>query len=272
MRPNETAFPNMNEHPDYLSAQSKEWCQQLASLTGKYEYTWNFHHEGLVAEKILEKELESHLHGKVLDVGCGHGEFTNKWASFADEVIGYDMTEGFVTTANNYKKPNVRYVIGRTHDGLPFPNDYFDVAYTKKGPTSWYQEGNRVVRPGGNLILFHPVDGNGKGSELGEYFPGLFPPPSNGTPVIDMIMERLAKSGLIDIQFRHLQETVWIPSPEDVLAMKCFGQSEKYTQYVREMCLDKIITNFEQHAKGKGIKITNFYYLIQARATDTKKM
>lgn len=164
---------------------------------------------------------------------------------------------------------NVRYVIGRTHEGLPFPNDYFDVAYTKKGPTSWYQEGNRVVRPGGSLILFHPVDGNGKGSELGEYFPGLFPPPSKGTPVLDVIMERLAKSGLIDIQFRHIQETVWIPSPEDVLIMKCFGQSEEYTQYVNEMCFDKIVTNFEKHATEKGIKITHFYCLIWAKATET---
>lgn len=116
------------------------------------------------------------------------------------------------------RQPNVRYVVGRTQDGLPFPDDYFDIAYTKKGPTSWYREGNRIVRPGGDVLLFHPGDGDGEGGEMGLYFPGLFGPPTIGTPILDKIQERLETSGFTNIQLSILKETVWIPTPPG-----CFG-------------------------------------------------
>lgn len=105
MEVKETVFSNMNEHPDYVSGQSKEWCQQLASQTGKYEYTWNYHHDGLIAEEVLTTELAALMQGKVLDVGCGHGEYTNQWASCVEEIVGYDMTEDFIETANKRKNP-----------------------------------------------------------------------------------------------------------------------------------------------------------------------
>lgn len=250
-----------------MKGQSKEWCEQLAAQTGKYEFSWNYYIEGKAAEDHFTEELTSLIQGKVLDVGCAHGEYTNRWADYAEEVVGYDMTKGFITTANINRKANVRYILGKTQTGLrfPFPDNYFDVAYTKKGPTSWYQEANRIVRPGGRVILFHPGDGNGKGGELGLFFPGLFSPPSVGTPGLDKITKLLEASGLTEIQMSFLQEKVWIPSPDDILEMACFGQSERFAQYVAETCFDKIITLFEEHAGEKGIMVTNFYYLFQAK-------
>jgi 23S rRNA (guanine745-N1)-methyltransferase len=259
-------FPDLTQHPDYLRGQNLAWCNQLAAKTGKYEFTWRSICEGTAAEDVLSDKLSSVLYGKVLDVGCGHGEYTNRWTELAEEVVGYDMTEGFIRTAEQTRKPNVRYVAGRTHDGLPFPDDYFDCAYTKKGPTSWYKEGNRVVRSGGTLLLFHPGDGNGEGGELGLCFPGLFSPPELGTPTLDRIQERLETSGLIDIQLTTLKETIWIPTPEDIFAMVCFGQSDSFARYVRETCYDQIVTQFEKHASEQGIRTTGFYYLIQAKA------
>jgi SAM-dependent methyltransferase len=260
-------FPDLSQHPDFLKGQSIAWCEQLVAKTGKYDYPWKSHHEGIPAEDILTERLSAVMHGKVLDVGCGHGEYTNYWAGHAEEVVGYDMTAGFIQTANLHRKPNVRYVVGRTHDGLPFPDNYFDMAYTKKGPTSWYEEGNRIVRPGGTLMLFHPGDSNGEGGELGLCFPGLFSPPSFGTPILDKIQERLKTSGLTDIQWSTLQETTWIPTPEDVMALLCFGQNERYSQYVRETCFDLIVSQFDKHASEQGIRTTGFYYLIQAKAS-----
>lgn len=260
-------FPELTMHPEYLRRQTLEWCNQLAAKTGKYEYTWNSTYEGQTAEDILTEKLSSLLHGKVLEVGCGHGEYTVQWANVAEEIVGYDMTEGFIATANRNRNSNVRYVLGRTHDGLPFPDDYFDIAYTKKGPTSWYEEGNRVVRPGGTILLFHPGDGNGEGGELGTYFPGLFDPPSVDTPILDKIQERLETSGLTNIEMSALKEIVWIPTPEDVVEMVCFGQSDGFRKYVRDECYNRIVSQFEKHSSEKGIKTTGFYYLIQVNAS-----
>jgi 23S rRNA (guanine745-N1)-methyltransferase len=260
-------FPDLTKHPEYLGEQSHAWCNQLAAKTGKYEFPWKEIFEGEPAVSTLTEKLSSLLHGKVLDVGCGHGTYTDKWACQTEELIGYDVTEGFIRTANQNRKSNVRYVVGNTHDGLPFPDDYFDFAYTKKGPTSWYKEGNRVIRSGGTLLLFHPGDGNGEGAELGLCFPGLFASPSVGTPILDIIQERLESSGLTDIQMSVLREIVWIPTPDDVFEKVCFGQSDGFRQFVRETCYSGIVAQFDKHASEKGIKTTGFFYLIQAKAS-----
>ena len=262
-------FPDLTQHPEFLKGQSKEWCDQLAAQTGKYEFTWNYFFEGKAAEEYLTETLLTLMHGKVIDVGCAHGEYTNRWADYAEEVVGYDMTEGFIKTANINRKNNVRYIQGRTQNGfqLPFPDNYFDVAFTKKGPTSWYPEANRIVRPGGRVILFHPGDSNGEGGELGRCFPGLFSLPPVGTPGLNKIMKLLEASGLTEIQMNILQEKIWIPTPDDILKMVCFGQSERFVQYVTETCYDHIRTLFKEKATEKGIRVTNFYYLFQARAS-----
>lgn len=266
----ESMVSDLRRHPDYLRGQTKEWCDQLAAMSGKYAFPWNGIIEGKAAEEALTEKLASAVHGKVLDVGCAHGAYTVRWADLADEVVGFDMTEGFVATANaSNRKPNVRYVVGRTRvdGGMPFPDHYFDVAFTKKGPTSWYSEGNRIVRPGGAIILLHPGDGNGEGGELGACFPELFDPPAEGTPTLDRIHERLEASGLTDVGITVLKEVIWIPSPEDVLQIACFGQSERYARDVREACFDQIEAQFEKHADAQGIRTTGFYYLIEAKSS-----
>lgn len=264
----ELIFPDIYLHPDYLKGQTRAWCNQLAAQTGKYEYTWNYAIEGTAAEDVFTEELSKLIRGNVLDVGCGHGEYTNRWAGQADEVIGFDMTGGFLETANRNRRSNVRYVLGYTHDdGLPFADGYFDVAYTKKGPGSWYPEANRILKSEADVLSLHPADGNGEGGELGVYFPGLFSPPAKATPILNKINAYLADSGLTVIENRFLRETIYIPTTEDILAMVCFGQSERFARFVKETCFDEIQKQFERYASDKGIQTTNFYYLIRAKSS-----
>ncbi|MFD0673230.1 class I SAM-dependent methyltransferase [Cohnella sp. GCM10027633] len=260
-------FPDVTKHPDHLSGQSRPWCDQLAAKTGRYEYPWRSIVDGISAESVLTAMLTAAIDGgRILDVGCGHGDYTKRWAEQADEVVGFDMTKGFIATANLERPSNVQFVVGDTHNGLPFADDTFDLAYTKKGPGSWYAEGNRVVRPGGRLIMLHPGDGNGEAGELGEAFPGLFSPAAAGTPVLDRIEERLGTSGLSGVSITRLKEIVWIPTPEDIMALVTFGQSDAYASYVKETCYEGIVSQFEKHASGQGIRTTGFYYMVQATA------
>lgn len=271
--PSMSLFPDLAIHPERLGPQSRPWCNQLAARTGKYEFPWRAEVEGLSAESVLTAMLTSAIDGgRVLDVGCGHGEYTKRWATHADDVIGFDMTEGFIRTANSEKPSNVRFVVGDTRQGLPFPDEAFDLAYTKKGPGSWYAEGNRVVRPGGSLLMLHPGDASGGGGELGEAFPGLFGPPGPavGTPILDKIEERLAASGLAGVRLTTLKEVVWLPTPDDVLAIVAFGQSDAFAAYAKETCYGAIVSQFEKHAGPRGIRTTGCYYLVQATASADK--
>lgn len=261
-------FPDLKSHPEYFHGDYKERQDYMAKQTGKNEYTWQHEYEGLSPDEILTNELKPMMKGKVLDVGCGHGEYTNRWSEYAEEVVGYDMTAGYIETANKHKKSNVRYVVGRTHEGLPFQDNYFDLVYTKKGPTSWFKEGNRIVRPGGRIIMLYV--GDQPSGEMAEYFPGWFNPPVEGTPLLDTINKRLEESGLVDIQLRRIEKTIWFPSPEDIVAMMSFGQNEKFHQYVRETFLPQIQKRFDKYASEKGLKSTELYYLIHACSSSTE--
>ncbi|WP_165971894.1 class I SAM-dependent methyltransferase [Paenibacillus piri] len=259
-------FADTALHPDWLQPQSKPWCDQLAAQTGKYEYPWNYVVEGDAAEAIFTEALSGIVRGKTLDVGCGHGAYTNRWADRVDEAVGYDMTEGFIATANRNRKPNVRFVQGRTHQGLPFADQEFDMAYTKKGPTSWYPEAQRILKPGADVLSLHPGDNPDADHHLARYFPGLFAPAPQGTPIKDLIRERLAGSGLLVTEFRELRETGYLPTPEDVAVLKCFGQSEAVTRTFRERYMEEVTKQFDRYRTELGIPVTSVYYLIHAKA------
>ncbi|WNQ08891.1 hypothetical protein MJA45_14655 [Paenibacillus aurantius] len=95
----------------------------------------------------------------------------------------------------------------------------------------------------------------------------MFALPSAGTPILDKIQERLETSGLTVIELSVLKETISIPSPDDVLEMICFGQSDGFKQYTREAGYQRIVSQFEKHASAQGIKTTAFYYFIKAKAS-----
>ncbi|WP_240418424.1 class I SAM-dependent methyltransferase [Paenibacillus periandrae] len=261
-------FPDITQHPEWLRGQTIAWCNRLAEQTGKYEYPWTSIVEGQTAEDIFSEELAKLVRGKVLEVGCGHGAFANRWASQADEIVGYDMTEGFLRTAEQNREPNVSFVLGNTHDGLPFKDDEFDLAYTKKGPTSWYPEANRILKPGGDVLSLHPGDGNGEGIELGSYFPGLFASPQQGTPILDKINRMLSQSSLDVLSIRRLRETTYLPTVEDMLQIIGFGQTEGFNQFVRENCLEGICRQFDLNRSQQGLKTISYYYLVQAKGTN----
>ena len=261
-----TLFPNIGQIPGYVPMQSKPWCDQLAAAAGKYAFPWREIADGERIEEKFAALLRERLRGRVLDVGCGHGEFTVQWAGQCDEVVGYDMTEGFIETAKRgCSRDNVRYVVGFTHDGMPFPDGYFDFAYTKKGPTSWYREAARIVKPGGEVFALHPGDSDDVGGELGLAFPGLFPPPGSGTPILDRIRKRLEDSGLSDISLTRHAESVWLPSAEDVFEMVCFGQNGTFRQYVRDNLYPLMEKRFEACREEKGLKTTHVCYWLEAR-------
>lgn len=68
----------------------------------------------------------------MLDVGCGHGDFTIQCSSIVKEIIGFDATTIFVKVGKEHKKPNVSFIIGNTKHGLPFESNEFDCAYNRR--------------------------------------------------------------------------------------------------------------------------------------------
>lgn len=251
-------------HPDWLTPHSLEWYDQLGSTDGKYTYPWNSTLARPNGENLFDELLAAQIPGKiVLDVGCGHGEFTLQWAQLAAKIVGFDVVDDFLATGEALST-GIEFVAGTTKQDLPFADDAFDLAYTRRGPGSWYRFANRIVKPGGKIIGLHPADASWH--ELPELFPGLFPAPPQGTPILDRIRNYLAESGLADLTIETIFSTETFHRPEDILRFRCFGQQATVAQATHEQALAAVTEIFERHAGANGLPITHACYLVRATA------
>lgn len=258
-------------HPDWVSPHSEAWYAQLASESGVYEYPWKSRFEEPTAESIYLDKLTALVRGsKILEIGCGHGEFASLLASVAGEVTGIDTSEPFIAAANaQYAGRHMRFMVVDGNAELPFDGDSFDLAYTKKGPKHWFREANRVVKPGGVVMALYHAGSHGL---LREVFPGLYHPAPYYPKPSDILPELgLEHSGLVDVRSELLEETEYLAAPVDVLNKKCFGQSRRVQEATWEACMPDVAEIFDRYASPLGLKVTNCYYLVTARASSMEK-
>ena len=96
---------------------------------------------------------------KVLDVCCGRGEFINEFINCGLEGYGVD----FVNEANILFSKVQMKTADLTKEKLPYPDNFFDVVYSKSMiehfyyPEKIFEECRRVLKPGGIIITMTPM-------------------------------------------------------------------------------------------------------------------
>lgn len=130
--------------------------QRISSVGG---YPEDYVFAGPRIEKVRQIFRELPKNQKVLDVGCGNGTLLSPLASL-HELHGVEIAEDLVERAN---KVGVRAVIHDVESSpMPFPDKTFDAVYCGETiehqvDTDWLiAEINRVLKPGGKLILTYP--------------------------------------------------------------------------------------------------------------------
>jgi SAM-dependent methyltransferase len=257
------------KHPDWIPPQTAEWHANLALESGGYKYPWKSVFDEPRAEIIFAEKISGFLHEnvRVLDVGCGHGEFTKTFAH-KKEVVGIDVVEGYISSANEGASESIQFLVVDADKPLPFSDDSFDVIYTKKGPWLFHkgiEEGHRVIKPGGTALgLYHCGTDGG----LRSLFPGLYSPlPDSYLDDITAKFERqLSESNLEQIELQIFEEVEYLSSPEDVLIKKCFGQKESLKKIVWQECLEDVEEIFYRHATPRGLRVVNYHALMIGRA------
>jgi SAM-dependent methyltransferase len=245
----------------WLQPHSIEWYKQLSDLQGNYSYPWESTFSEPNGESLFDQEVtEMIANKKVLDVGCGHGKFTNQCGLVAKEIIGFDITDKFVQAGLEAKKSNVAFVTGNTKNGLPFDTDEFDCAYIRKGPTSAYPSLKKVVKSGGHIMGLHP--GDEAGVELPSLFPNLFEY-SIGKPILNGIQQRLDFSQFSSSEIVVINSTEYLHSSLDVLKLRCFGQHPFIFETLLKKDLPQISEIFEENATEDGLPITFSRYIVQ---------
>lgn len=246
---------------EWVTPHSIEWYQQLAKLQRIYKYNWNSNITVPNAESIFDEEVTEMINNKkVLDVGCGHGEFTGYCSSFAKQIVGFDVTENFLEIAKENERSNLSFIVGNTKQGLPFENGEFECAYIRKGPTSAYPALSRIIRNGGNVLGLHPGDDFGK--ELPQIFPKLFEP-SSGTPILDKIESQLKKSSFSSSEIEYVGSTEYLHAPLDIIKLRCFGQKTSVYERLIEEDLSEITRIFHDNSTKKGLPITSSCYIVR---------
>ena len=246
----------------WLPPHSLEWYKQLSIIAGDYRYTWKSKLAEPNGESIFDHEVMQMVEGKkVLDVGCGHGEYTIQCGKLAQEIVGFDVTKAFIQNGLNKKMNNVSFVIGNTKNRLPFNDNEFDCVYIRKGPTSAYPHLKRVTKDGGTILGLHPGDEMNK--ELPLLFPNLFEA-TIGTPILDQLQDRLKNSQFTSYTIEVVSTKELLESPIDVLKLRCFGQQATIYKQLIENDLQTIKKIFDENATAEGLPITFSRYIVRA--------
>jgi SAM-dependent methyltransferase len=95
---------------------------------------------------------------KLLEIGCGRGEFLQGFIDCGAEGYGVDRSRA----AERYCPDAKLLVADLEKDGIPYPDNFFDVTYSKSliehfhNPETIVQEMSRVLKPGGLAITLCP--------------------------------------------------------------------------------------------------------------------
>jgi 2-polyprenyl-3-methyl-5-hydroxy-6-metoxy-1,4-benzoquinol methylase len=130
---------------------------------------WNWHWQNSEQRKVLNdwtwRRAEEILrligelplkNPRILDLGCGHGWFTERLADVG-EAHGIDLSPEGIAAAQA-RRPDISYIAGNIYDA-PLPKDYFDVVVSQEviahvqDQPQYIQRASEVLRQRGYLII-----------------------------------------------------------------------------------------------------------------------
>jgi 2-polyprenyl-3-methyl-5-hydroxy-6-metoxy-1,4-benzoquinol methylase len=185
---------------------------------------------------------------RILDVGCGPGWYTDKFADFGD-VTGVDISEDAIKMAKS-RFPHIKFLAGNFYE-LSLPANSFDVVITQEvidhvdDAAVFIERVAKVLKPGGHLIVAcankFVVDRLRKGNF-----------PKQPRQHIARHFEMKTLTSLLDRHFRMIELKTIIPMGE--LGILRIINSYKLNRLVGALISDERLTSIKENA-GFGYQI-----------------
>ncbi len=173
-------------------------------MTTKYNRIGMDYNRTRQADAYLVERFLHHLDpvpsGNYLDLGCGTGNYTLALHREGYEFMGVDPSELMLQAARK-RVGSIRWAIG-VAENIPAEDNAFDGVIACLTLHHWhdlakgFREVDRVLRPGGNFVIFTTTPGQTAGYWLNHYFPEMMSASIRQLPSLERINESLANTGL----------------------------------------------------------------------------
>lgn len=217
--------------------------------------SWDFY------EEVKKKGEKTDV---LLDIGTGGGENILKIASSFFFLIGIDVSNGMIETAQsnleNANVPNVKFFQMSSSD-LQFPRGFFDIVSSRHAPFSSF-EVHKVLKKGGWFLTQQVSEGDkqnlkeafGRGQAYGQRDGALK----------EQYIQELHEAGFTEITSFEYDATEYLERMEDLLFLlkhtpiiPHFGKDEKD--------FDTLQTFVKNNYNTKGIRTNSKRFLIIAK-------
>jgi ubiquinone/menaquinone biosynthesis C-methylase UbiE len=121
------------------------------------------------------KIIKKHMNGRILDAGCGRGDWVNFLTEKNYTGVGLDYSQEMVESNNKLLRGEFHF--GRTQQ-MPFRDEEFDgiiswgvIEHDPAGPHAALTEFHRVLKNSGHIFVTVPVDNIYQRAASLEHFP-----------------------------------------------------------------------------------------------------
>lgn len=154
---------------------SKQGWEALAAWYDKKQgEIGDLWHRSLIDPSLIR--LVGDVNGKhVLDLGCGNGYLSRKFAREGGRISAVDSSPHMIELARSHDPDNklgINYVTAKSNNLAPFANETFDLVFANmtlmdfEDGAGAISETSRVLRPSGRFVasISHPCFDNGRNS------------------------------------------------------------------------------------------------------------
>jgi len=142
----------------------------MSIYKSNYSYMYNDSKQGYsysYIAPVVIKILKDCKNLRILELGCGNGYFCNVLSGIGHEVVGVDVSETGIESANNYFS-EIRFIKSDIYDLLTSPmltSEFFDVVIAieviehLQYPRELIKVAKKYLKRGGQLIISTPYHG-----------------------------------------------------------------------------------------------------------------